>query len=62
MVNFAIIEIDDGLTVIELRADEQPEVTATREGGVLVDPGPYALYEEACDAISNLEAENEERE
>ena len=59
MVNFATIEIDDGLTVVELRAGEQPEEAAIREGGVLVDPGPYESYEDACDALSKLEGEDE---
>ena len=61
MVNFAIIEVADGLTIVELHHDESAEQAAAREKGVLVDPGPYPTYEDACDALTDLEAEEEER-
>jgi len=51
MNQFAIMELADGLTVVALGAEEQAEEAAAREGGVLVDAGPYATYEEACDAL-----------
>jgi len=60
MVQFAIIEVDDGLTVIELKFGEKPEDAAVRQGGTLVDPGPYASYDEANDALIELQAENED--
>ncbi len=60
MVDFAIIELEDGLTVVELRAAESPEEAAARERGVLVDPGPYPTYEDACDALAELEGDDEE--
>lgn len=60
MVEFAIIELADGLTVVELQPGQKPEDAAAIQGGVLVDPGPYASYEEANDALINLQAEDEE--
>jgi hypothetical protein len=59
MVDFAIIEVDDGLTIVELHSGESPEQAAVREKGVLVDPGPFPTYEDACDALTDLEAEEE---
>jgi hypothetical protein len=63
MAQFAIIEVEDGLTVAEVKPGEKPEDAATREGGLLIDPGPYATYEEATDAMIELQAEeDDERE
>ena len=60
MVSFAIIELDDGLTVATVQSGQTPEEVATIEHGVLVDPGPYVTYEEACDALCELEDDDEE--
>jgi hypothetical protein len=60
MVDFAIIEVEDGLTVVELRRGQAPEDAALNQGGTLVDPGPYPSYEDACDALNQLQAEDEE--
>ena len=60
MINFAVIEIDDGLTVIEVLPGQSPDDAALAEGGVLVDPGPYHNYEDACDAMDQLEIDVEE--
>jgi hypothetical protein len=62
MANFAIIEVDDGLTVAELDPQATPEESATRQGGVLVDPGPYKSYDDAYDAILALKEEEEDDE
>jgi hypothetical protein len=59
MADFAIIELEDGLTVVELRRGQDPEETALSQGGTLVDPGPYPTYEEACDALDELQDEDE---
>jgi len=62
MTSFIIIELDDGLTAVELPADQTAEDVAAAQGGVLVDEGPFATIEEANDAIDNLEeAEEEEK-
>jgi hypothetical protein len=60
MVQFAIIELDDGLTIIELQPGQTPEDAAASQGGVLVDPGPYPTYEEADDALRDLQDEDGE--
>lgn len=62
MTSFIIIELDDGLTAVELPADQTAEDVAIAQGGLLVDEGPFATIEEANDAIDNLEeAEEEEK-
>jgi len=60
MVQFAIIEVPDGLTIVEIRPGQKPEDAAASQGGVLVDPGPYLSYEEANDALIDLQAEDED--
>ena len=60
MTQFAIIEVDDGLTVVELKPGQKPEDAALREGGTLVDPGPYSSYEDAFDALTELEGDEED--
>ena len=60
MVSFAIIELENGLAVATVQPGQTPEEAATREKGILVDPGPYATYEEACDALCELESEIDE--
>jgi hypothetical protein len=57
---FAIIELEDGLTIIEVKPHETPEDAALREGGTVVAPGPYASYDDALDALTDLETEDEE--
>jgi len=59
MVDFAIIELEDGLTVVELESGQDPEAAAAKSGGVLIDPGPYPSYEEALDALADFEIEDE---
>ena len=55
MVSFAIIEVEDGFTVIEVLPGPSPEDAALGAGGELVDPGPYDSYEGAIDALDELE-------
>lgn len=62
MVSFAVIEVDDGLTIIEVLPGQSAEEAAASQQGVLVDPGPYRSYEEANDALAELQAEDEEEE
>jgi hypothetical protein len=57
---FAIIEVDEGLTVAELAPDEAPEAAAMSQGGVVIDPGPYHTYQDAYDAMLALEDEIED--
>jgi hypothetical protein len=60
MIDFAIIEVEDGLMVVELPAGQSPEDVALNRGGTLVDPGPYPSFEEASDALTDLQFEDED--
>lgn len=62
MPRFAIIEIDSGLTVVQLPKDRSAEDEAVRRGGVVIDPGPYDSYEEAIDAMQSLKLDDEPEE
>ncbi|HVT28235.1 MAG TPA: hypothetical protein VHE81_09505 [Lacipirellulaceae bacterium] len=62
MVDFVIIELPDGLTVVELQAGQSPEDAAASQGGVLVDAGPYRSYDDAWDALLDLQYEDEENQ
>jgi hypothetical protein len=60
MVYYALIEVDDGYTVVQFANEESAEEAAVREGSILVDPGPYLNYEEAYEALDRLEVFDEE--
>ena len=55
MASFAVIEVDDGLTIVEVLPGESAVDAAVKGGGILVDPGPYQSYEEASSALDRLE-------
>jgi len=57
---YEIIETNAGLTVAELPPGISPEEAAEKNGGTLIDPGPYPDYEEAVDAIQALQSYEEE--
>jgi hypothetical protein len=61
-MSYAIIETDEGLTVAEIQPGTTPEVAAERQGGVVVDAGPYPDYEDACEAMYALAIEEEEED
>lgn len=61
MISFAIAEVDDGLTIVQVPPGQGAEDAAIKEGGVLVDPGPYETYEQANDALEALEREDDQR-
>lgn len=60
MPSYIIVELDDGLAVVELPPGTAAEEAAAAEGGVLIDAGPFDTAEEANDAIDNLEAEEDD--
>jgi hypothetical protein len=60
MIQYAIVELEDGLTVIEIAPGETAEDAALRKASILIDPGPYASYEDATDALMNLQLEDED--
>ena len=55
---FVVIETDSGLTVATVDENTSAEAEAERSGGVLVDPTPYATFEDAYDALLLIEAES----
>ncbi len=60
MMTFAVIEVDDGLTIIEVSPGQKAEDVALSAGGYLVDPGPYTTLEEATSALDLLESDSDE--
>ena len=51
MAEYAIIETDAGLTIVELPPGATPEDVAATRAGVVIDPGPYREYDDAYDAL-----------
>jgi hypothetical protein len=62
MLQYELIETDEGLTVAEIAKDIAPEEAASRRRGLLIDPGPYDTYEDAYDAMMALKFEDEEED
>jgi hypothetical protein len=60
MLQYELIETDEGLTVAEITPNLTPEEVARRRGGLLIDPGPYDTYEDAYDALMALKFDEEE--
>lgn len=60
-VTFMIAEIDEGLTILEIQPGEVPEDVAAREDATLLDEGPFETYEQAEDALMQLEEADEDR-
>lgn len=61
MTRFAVIEIEDGLAIVEVGPGQSAEDAAVLEGGILIDPGPFSTYEEANSAIDLLQEEDDDR-
>ena len=57
---YEIIEIDAGLTVADLTPGLTPEEVAEKQGGILVDPGPYPDYDDAFEALMALQSYDDE--
>jgi hypothetical protein len=57
MSAYCIVETEDGLGVVELVPGMTAEASANQRGGLLVDPGPYDSYEDACEGLAALEGE-----
>ena len=54
---FSIIEVDEGLTVMEVSPHTSAEEAAASRGARLVDGGPYRSYEDAVDAMMEISDE-----
>jgi hypothetical protein len=62
MHEFAVIETDDGLTIVEIPAGETADSVAAERGAFVADPGPYHKYEDAWDAMQAIPARGEEEQ
>jgi hypothetical protein len=54
-MHFFIAELEDGYTVLELPDGMDANDVAADAGGVVVDEGPFASFEDANDALVALE-------
>ncbi|GEM_PF-1340924 len=55
---FVIIETEDGLTIEPQPAHMTAEDVAAQHGALLADAGPYDTFEDANDALLNLEQDD----
>jgi hypothetical protein len=62
MLQYELIETNEGLTVIEIPAGATAEEAARQQDGLVVDPGPFTSYEDAYEALMDLKLDNEEEE
>jgi hypothetical protein len=60
MVTYAVIEVDDGLTIVEVKPGQSPEEAASYAGGVLIDPGPFSTMDDANSAIDLMDLDTHE--
>lgn len=56
---FAIIEVDNGMTIVEYQPEDDLIAIAESHGGTVVDPGPFRNYDEAYDELLNLEPDDD---
>jgi hypothetical protein len=59
---FAIIEVEDGLTIAAVDPGMSADEAALRYHGTLIDAGPYKTYDDAYDALEDLLEEREDRD
>jgi hypothetical protein len=57
---YIIIETEAGLTVAEHDPKNTPEQTATENGGAVVDAEIYKSFEDAYDAMMEMDIEGED--
>lgn len=62
MPQFAIIETEDGMTVAAIPPNTSADAMARQRAAVVIDPGPYATYEEAYDALLAISEPEDEEE
>ncbi len=61
MARFAIIEVNDSLTIAQVTPGQLPEDTARQERGALVDPMIYRSYDQACEVLYGMQRRDAER-
>lgn len=54
MVRFAIIEVNQSLTIAQVTPGQLPEDTARQERGYLIDPATYRSYDQAREALFKM--------
>ncbi|MBA2112972.1 hypothetical protein [Bremerella alba] len=54
MVRFAILEVNQNLTIAQVTPGQLPEDTARQERGYLIDPDTYRSYEQAREALFKI--------
>ena len=59
MDRFAILETEDGYTIVELPAGQDADELAASRGAVVADPGPFSTYEDAQDALDELQVDDD---
>lgn len=59
-MQYAIVELEDGLLVVEVPTGMTLEEVALQNRGVLADENVYDSYDEACDALAELEPDEGE--
>jgi len=59
-MQYAIVELEDGLSIVEVPVGVTLDEAAKHSHGVPVDETLYGSYEEACDALAELEPGGEE--
>ena len=62
MTDYAILETDDGMTVVSVPSGGDVEDVALEREATVVDAGPYSSYEDAYEALLALSADEEEDE
>jgi hypothetical protein len=62
MLQYELVETNDGLTVVEIPTGCSAEEAAVQQGGLIVDPGPFTSYEDAYEALMALKLEEEDEE
>ena len=62
MNRFIVIEVEDGMTVVELPAGENPTDVAYANNGYLADEQVYDSYDQAYDALIELSEDEDYHE
>ncbi len=62
MLQYELIETNEGLTVIEIPSGSSAEEAARQQGGLVVDPGPFTSYEDAYEALMTLKLDVDEQD
>ena len=62
MTQFILMELDDGITILNIPDGDDPIVAAEAQGGQLVAPEPFPTYDAALDALLELQGDEDDRD